>query len=146
MPSTHLSKLPTWALELLESEQVARLGLLDSAGRPRVLPVTFALAEGRIWSAADRKPKSVEPAELARVRYLRQDPHAALTVDRYSDNWSELAWVQVLGEVEIVATGRAAEGLAALASKYAQYAEQPPPGPFLALTPDRFLHWRASGD
>src|SRR5690242_14917732 len=83
-----------WANELLENARVGRLGLLDLEGAPRVLPVTFAVAEGRIWSAIDNKPK--RSGEPARLRFLRRDPRAALTVDRYSDDWDELAWVQVL--------------------------------------------------
>ncbi len=116
--------------------------MLDSEGGPRVLPVTFALAEGRIWSAVDRKPKSVEGEELARLRFLRRDPRAALTVDRYSDDWEQLAWVQALGKVEIVAAEDAAAALEALARKYEQYAE-PPPGPLLALRPERWISWSA---
>jgi len=38
-----VSNLPTWARELVTSARVARLGLIDDTGRPRVLPVTFAL-------------------------------------------------------------------------------------------------------
>jgi PPOX class probable F420-dependent enzyme len=127
---------------LLESARVARLGFLDEEGAPRVLPVTFAVAEGQIWSAIDQKPKRTE--EPARVRFLRRDPRAALTVDRYSDDWEELAWVQVLGRIEIleVADGRA--GLTALKEKYEQYREEEPPGPLLALKPVRYLCWRAA--
>jgi PPOX class probable F420-dependent enzyme len=145
VPTTHLSKLPTWAAALLESARVARLGLLDDGGGgPRVLPVTFAVAGGRIWSAIDRKPKSTP--EPARLRFLRTDPRAALTVDRYADDWDRLAWVQVLGEVEIVEVADAPDGLAALVAKYAPYREDSPPGPLLSLRPERFLHWRATGD
>jgi PPOX class probable F420-dependent enzyme len=120
------------------------LGLLDEEGRPRVLPITFALAEGRIWSAVDKKPKRVPAEELARMRFLRRDPHAALTVDRYSEAWEELAWVQVLGSVRIVEAGEGGAGFASLVAKYAPYRESPPPGPLLALDPERCLFWRAS--
>jgi PPOX class probable F420-dependent enzyme len=111
-------------------------------GAPRVLPVTFALSEGRIWSAIDRKPKRA--GEPARLRFLRRDPRAALTVDRYSDDWEELAWVQVLGRVEILEVGEGAVGLAALSEKYEPYRDQAPPGPLLALEPERYLWWRAA--
>lgn len=127
---------------MLETERVGRLGLLDLEGAPRVLPVTFAVAEGRIWSAMDRKPK--RSGEPARLRFLRRDPRAALTVDRYSDDWGELAWVQVLGRVEIVEVTDGAAGLEALGAKYEQYREEPPPGPLLALQPERYLWWRAA--
>jgi PPOX class probable F420-dependent enzyme len=141
---SNLAELPAWASDLLENARVARLGLLDAEGRPRVLPVTFALAEGRIWSAVDEKPKQVPPEELARVRFLRRDPRAALTADRYSEDWEELAWVQVLGAIRIVEAGDAAAGLQCLIAKYGPYSESPPPGPLLALDPERCLFWRAS--
>jgi PPOX class probable F420-dependent enzyme len=141
--SSKLAELPGWALELLETESVAHLGLLDESDRPRVLPVTFALAEGRIWSAIDQKPKRSR-GEPARVRFLRREPHAALTVDRYSDDWERLAWVQVLGEIEIVATETAPGALESLNAKYAQYRQAPPPGPLLSLEPGRCLCWSAS--
>jgi PPOX class probable F420-dependent enzyme len=146
MGASNLSELPAWAADLLEGAGVARLGLLDVEGHPRVLPVTFAVAEGRIWSAVDEKPKRDPAQELARVRYLRRDPRAALTVDRYSDDWEELAWVQVLGAVEIVEAveAAAATGFESLIAKYEPYRESAPPGPLLALDPKRFLLWRAS--
>jgi PPOX class probable F420-dependent enzyme len=131
-----------WANELLQTARVARLGLLDEEGGPRVLPVTFAVAEGRIWSAIDQKPKRAE--EPARLRFLRRDPRAALTVDRYSDDWEELAWVQVLGRVSIFELAAGRPGLEALSAKYEQYGAEAPPGPLLALDPQRYLWWRAA--
>jgi PPOX class probable F420-dependent enzyme len=143
---SNLTELPGWASDLLENAAVAHLGLVDDEGHPRVLPVTFALAEDRIWSAIDDKPKRVPGEELARVRFLRRDPRAALTVDRYSDDWEELAWVQVLGTVEIAETDRVGSGLGleSLIAKYEPYRASQPPGPLLALTPERCLVWRAS--
>ena len=122
--------------------RVGRMGLLDEEGAPRVLPVTFVVAEGRIWSAIDQKPKRA--GEPARLGYLRRDPRAALTVDRYSDDWEELAWVQVLGTVRILDQAEGAPGLGALSAKYEQYREKRPPGPLLALRPERYLWWRAA--
>jgi PPOX class probable F420-dependent enzyme len=137
-------ELVAWANDLLRTGRVGRLGLLDLEGAPRVLPVTFAWADGRIWSAIDRKPKRL--AEPARLRFLRRDPRAALTVDRYSDDWDQLAWVQVLGRIEILGVEEGVAGLEALTEKYEPYRDEPPPGPLLALEPERFLWWRAAGD
>lgn len=131
-----------WERELLRAARVARLGLLDEDGAPRVLPVTFALAGGRIWSAIDRKPKR-SGAEPARLRFLRRRPRVALTVDRYDDDWSRLAWVQVLGAASIHDAGAEPEAMAALAAKYAPYRDQAPPGPLIAIEPERVLSWRA---
>ncbi|MGA8803637.1 MAG: hypothetical protein WB866_03015, partial [Solirubrobacterales bacterium] len=69
---------------------------------------------------------------------------AALTVDHYSDDWEELAWVQVLGTVRILDQAEGALGLGALSAKYEQYREKRPPGPLLALRPERYLWWRAA--
>ena len=138
-----LNELPGWARELIAREPVARLGLLDDAGRPRVLPVTFALCGDTLVSAVDHKPKQVVGRELARVRWLRRNPSAALTVDRYSDDWSRLAWVQVLCRAKVLDEPPPG-ALEALAEKYAQYRGRPPGGPFLALEPERALHWSAT--
>ena len=53
--------------------------IVDDGDRPRVLPVTFAIADGVVWSAIDEKPK--RSAEPARLRYLARRPEAALLVD-----------------------------------------------------------------
>jgi PPOX class probable F420-dependent enzyme len=142
MARSQPTELVAWANALLERERVGRLGLLDDDGAPRVLPVTYAVADGRIWSAVDNKPKRA--AEPARLRFLRRDPRAALTVDRYSDEWEELAWVQVLGRVRVTDLADGAAGLEALSAKYEQYREETPPGPLLALEPERYLWWRAA--
>ena len=134
-----LDDLSAWALDLLRSARVGRLALLDEEDLPRVLPVTFALWDGAVWSAIDRKPKRT--AEPARVRRLRRRPEAALVVDRYDDDWSRLAWVELRGSVSVEPLGPA---LDALIEKYPQYAEQRPQGPLLRLAPERFTCWRAA--
>lgn len=138
-----LDKAPGWASGLLETEPLGHLGLLDDDGRPRVLPVTFAVVDAEVWSAVDQKPKRVAGEDLARVRWLRARPESALTVDRYDDDWSRLAWIQLIGTTEVVdAAGR--EGvLEALAARYEQYRERPPGGPLLRLMPARCIWWRA---
>ena len=121
---------------------MAHLGLLDDEDRPRVLPVTYALAGDAVWSAVDSKPK--RSAEPARVRFLRRRPEAALTVDHYEDDWDQLAWVQLLGRIELVEAGAAPAALDALAAKYEPYRRQAPPGPLLRLEVERTRHWRAA--
>ena len=137
-----LETLPEWARELLATERVARLAYRDDADRPRVLPVTFAVAGDAVWSAIDDKPKRT--AEPARLAYLRRRPEAALLVDVYDDDWTKLAWVQLLGRVDVLAVESAPEAMAALAAKYEPYVRQAPPGPLLRLAVKRTLHWRAA--
>jgi PPOX class probable F420-dependent enzyme len=137
------TQLPVWGRDLLARARVAHLAFLDEDDRPRVLPVTFALAGSVVWSAIDSKPKRT--AEPARVRLLRRRPEAALCVDRYEDDWSRLAWVQLLGRVDVLEAAAGVPGLDALIAKYPQYREQPPPGPLLRLTVQRALSWSAPG-
>ena len=142
---TTLESLPGWAGDLLEEVRVGHLGLLDDDGRPRVLPVTFAVAGGAAWTAVDHKPKRVPGERLARVRWLEQRPGSTLTVDRYDDDWSRLAWVQLVGRAAVLEAARHPEILTVLAERYPQYRERPPGGPLLRLIPERVLCWRASG-
>ena len=137
-----LDTVPGWARALVARARVARLGYLDAEDRPRVLPVTFAVADRLVWTAIDEKPK--RRPEPARVAYLRRRPEASLLVDEYDDDWTRLAWVQLLGRVDIVPIDAAPEAVEALAAKYSQYARRTPPGPLLRLEVERALHWRAA--
>ncbi len=135
-----LAELPPWAARLLDEIRVGHLGLLDEHAHPRVQPITFARVGDAIWSAIDDKPKRRPPARIER---LRARPQAALIVDRYEDDWTRLAWVQVLGDVTIVDADP--DALRALQLRYPAYRGAPPPGPLLKLIPRRVLCWRASG-
>lgn len=131
---------------MLEDERVGRLGFLDGAANPRVLPVTYAVCEHTFVTAVDDKPKRVAGEELARVRWLRERPRAALTVDHYDEDWSKLAWVQALGRIQVRDVEGAPAALQRLMARYAAYRERPPLGPLLVLEPERLLWWRAAGD
>jgi PPOX class probable F420-dependent enzyme len=144
MAARTLEELPEWAAQLLEAARVAHLGLLDDDGRPRVLPITFALVDDAVWSAVDDKPKRRPPEKMARVRWLRARPASAITVDHYDDDWTHLAWVQLIGDTTVLDRAGNERVLEALASRYDQYRRDAPPGPLLRLVPVRALYWRAS--
>jgi PPOX class probable F420-dependent enzyme len=142
---TTIEKLPPWAGGLLDEQPVARLGLIDDDGFPRVLPVTFAIAQNAAWSVVDDKPKRRPGHELARVRWLTARPKAVLTVDRYDDDWSKLAWVQITGHAEVLEPADHVDAMAALAARYPAYREHTPRGPLIRLAPVRAVCWRAAG-
>jgi PPOX class probable F420-dependent enzyme len=142
MRRTTLDNAPGWALELLENSRVGHLGLTDEVGSPRVMPVTYVVHDGALWTVVDNKPK--QATEPVRVRWLRARPAAALTVDHYDDEWTRLAWVQILGDVVVLDVRGAPDAVTALAAKYAQYVDDPPPGPLLQLRPQRVLCWSAA--
>ena len=65
--------LPRWALELLDAARVGHLGLIDDHGRPRVLPVTFALVAGD-GVERGRRQAQAPPGRAARARALATRP------------------------------------------------------------------------
>jgi PPOX class probable F420-dependent enzyme len=139
--SATLAGAPDWAQALLESQPVGHLGLLDEQGRPRVLPVTFARVGEALWSAVDDKPKRRPGEALARVRRLREHPSCALTVDRYDDDWTRLAWIQVVASATVLEVAGHADVLAALAARYPAYRERAPRGPLVRLDPVHVVWW-----
>jgi PPOX class probable F420-dependent enzyme len=139
-----LDELPEWAHDLVGRARVGHLGLVDRAGQPRVLPVTYAIWQGAAWTVIDNKPK-LAGREPARVGWLRRHPRAAITVDRYADDWSELGWVQLLGQMAVLDGPPSGPGMEVLAARYPQYRVDPPPGPLLRLSIDRAVWWQAAG-
>jgi PPOX class probable F420-dependent enzyme len=125
--------------------RVGHLGTVAADGRPHVVPCCFVLDGDTIYSAVDAKPKRT--TALKRLDNVRANAVAELVVDYYDDDrWEALWWVRVSGGARIVEDAeerrRAVELLVA---KYAQYREQSPPGPVLALTAARWRSWDAGG-
>ena len=143
-PQVTLDDLPVWARSLLDEARVARLALLDEEDLPRVLPVTFAVWEGAVWSAIDRKPKRVAANSLTRLKNIAQTPRVALLVDHYDEDWTRLWYVLVRGEAELVSDLAERErAIQLLRTKYPQYdadmlAED---APVLRITPARITAW-----
>jgi coenzyme F420-0:L-glutamate ligase/coenzyme F420-1:gamma-L-glutamate ligase len=140
------------ASEVLDPEQtaflvrrrVARLATADGAGEPHVVPVCFAYSPGAIYIALDEKPKHVPPARLKRVRNILENPNVALVADRYSEDWSLLAFVIVRGRAELIQPG-AEEHTAAvrlLRGKYHQYERMRiEANPVIVIRPIKVASW-----
>lgn len=122
--------------------RVARLATVDAEGRPHLVPIVFAVDGDRIFSAVDAKPKRT--TALRRLANIRENPHVALLVDHYDDaDWDALWWVRADGSARVVEGDEAARGLGLLSERYAQYREQPPAGPVMAIEVARWSGWRA---
>ena len=122
---------------------VGRLATVAPDGRPRIVPCTFALVGSVVYSAVDDKPKRT--AELARLTDIEANPLAALLVDEYDDDWSQLWWVRLRGGARVLRGGDEREdALDALARRYAQYAERRPSGPVVALDVDEWRGWSSA--
>ncbi len=92
-----------------------------------------------LYSAIDEKPKRTRM--LKRLRNIASHPHVEVVVDHYDEDWSKLWWVRLRGRARIVDDARA---VALLAAKYAQYRDEPPGGPVIAIDIEQRTEWRAT--
>jgi PPOX class probable F420-dependent enzyme len=135
--------MPSLPLAIAEQRfaqaRIGRLATVRPDGGPHAVPVCFALHERRIYTAVDAKPKATRA--LQRLENVRAHGRASLLVDHYDEDWAQLWWVRVDGAAAIEESDA---GLDALAAKYAQYRDQRPAGPLIAITPERWRSWAAT--
>lgn len=150
-----MTALTTGDRTLLDDARTATLATIDAEGRPRLVPICFAVVDAsgvpEIWSPIDEKPKHAgDPRSLARVRDILARPDVTLLVDHWSEAWSELRWLRLLGRAALVEPDPADASLkaviAALRSKYPQYNEHDLEGrPMLRFAVGSVVRWSASG-
>ena len=129
--------------DFMEAQRIGRLATADAEGTPHVVPVCYAFDGHRIYSALDLKPKRVPWQRLKRVRNIQANPRVGLVIDRYSEDWSQLAYVLIRGRADIVETGEEQErAVSLLRDRYPQYdALLAESCPVLRITPDRVVSW-----
>lgn len=131
-----------WHLELIAESRVARLGTIAARGTPHLAPVCYALVDGVFAISVDEKPKRT--VELARIANIRRDARVSLLIDRYADDWTQLAWVRIDGEAEVLPTGADwPESLVHLRARYAQYEQMNLESrPVIRIVPGLVSGWR----
>jgi len=103
--------------KLIARERVCRVATTGSAGAPHVVPVVHVLVDGKVCFASSGTAKKIE--------HLRANPHAALTVDVYTEDWAGLKGVMVQGTAALIDRGPRFRKLRdALYRKYPQYPEE----------------------
>jgi PPOX class probable F420-dependent enzyme len=121
----------------------ARVGYLASVGfdlQPHVVPITFALADDRLVTAVDQKPKST--TSLRRLRNIVENPRVAVLCDEYAEDWARLWWVRVDGRASILEDGAARDiAVDQLVAKYPQYRVDPPLGAAVVIAIDSWSGW-----
>jgi PPOX class probable F420-dependent enzyme len=130
----------------IQAQRVARLATADRAGRPHVVPVCYACEGSSFYIGLDAKPKRVAPQRLKRVRNILANPQVALLIDRYSDDWSALAYVLVRGTAVLLAPGGEEHGraIALLRERYPQYQAMPiQDQPVIAIRAASVVAWGA---
>lgn len=130
--------------QYVETARVGRLATADAEGHPHVVPVCFALVDEGIVTPIDEKPQRVPPDSLRRSKDISANPRVALIVDHYTDDWSQLGWVQVRGTATrcLPDNDPHTAGVMALRAKYEQYATHDLESrPIIAIFPDRVRSW-----
>jgi PPOX class probable F420-dependent enzyme len=136
-------ELPRGALRLIRSARVAHLATADADGRPHVIPICFVFDGKDFFSPIDEKPKRTAPQRLKRLRNIRANPHVALIVDHYDEDWTNLAYVLVLGKARILSSGqRHRKAVTLLRRKYRQYRSMViHDRPMIVIRPKRVITW-----
>ena len=131
--------------DFVQAHRVARLGTVDDAGRPLVLPICYNEAGETLFSPIDAKPKRVPLHRLKRVQNIQKNPHVALVIDDYSEDWTALSYVILHGRAQILTGGSAFErAILALREKYPQYHHMAiQENPMIAVHLERVVSWGA---
>lgn len=123
---------------------MARLATVNAQGSPSTVPICFVFDGQHLYSVLDRKPKSVQPDKLKRVRNIRSNPHVSLVLDSYDEDWDALWYILINGEADLLYSGMAGheEAVALLRMKYHQYGEMDiDDSPVIRITPQRVTSW-----
>ena len=121
---------------------MGRLATADAKGAPHLVPVCYAIDGMTAYITVDEKPKRTD-IPLKRLRNIQQNPAVALTVDRWDEDWSRLAWVMLRGNAIILDAGEEHDAAQALLrERYPQYRSMDiAPLPVIAIRIARALGW-----
>jgi PPOX class probable F420-dependent enzyme len=125
--------------------RVARLATAGADGRPHLVPIVFAVAEGSardvIYSVVDAKPKRT--TALRRLTNVAENRSVSVLADHYEEDWDRLWWVRADGSGRLLADLDEPEAAAAVALLHARYPQQRAVGTVLAVDVERWAGWSA---
>lgn len=124
--------------QFLNRQKVCRIATADAANTPHNVPVCHVVVGSQIYFATDPGTK--------KLHNLEKNPTAALEADEYSDNWSELCGLMVIGTARFLKKGKTfQDARKALYKKYPQYKKQQPIEEgatiIIELTPKHTFSW-----
>lgn len=119
------------------------MATVNEIGRPFLVPICFVYLEGIFYSVLDEKPKSVPAERLRRVQNINRNPHVALLIDYYDEDWTKLSFVQIQGDAEILSSGgEHTKAIQSLTQKYPQYRHMNIiEKPIIKITPSKISAW-----
>ncbi|GCE25536.1 PPOX class F420-dependent oxidoreductase [Dictyobacter alpinus] len=124
--------------------RVARLATSDEHGSPTLVPVCYAFDGSSFFTPLDQKPKRVPGTQLRRVHNITARHEASLLIDQYSDDWSQLGYVQIYAYAELIYPDHPlhSPALILLRERYQQYRDMKlEDAPFIHLVPQRIRSW-----
>ncbi len=128
----------------IHRQRVGRLATADENGSPTLVPVCYALDDSVFYTPLDEKPKRVAGTQLRRVHNIEARHEATLLIDQYSDDWSQLGYVQITSRAELLygEDTRHARALVLLRERYIQYRSMAlEKYPVILLTPEHIVAW-----
>ncbi len=133
--------------EFVTAARIARLATAGAEGIPHNVPLCFWFDGERFYFAIDEKPKRARGTRLKRMRNIAGNPHVALLIDHYEEDWAALAYVLVHGVAQIVEEPKEYMlALRHLRDKYTQYRAMtlnPERNPIVRIDPERAHAWGA---
>ena len=130
---------------------MGRLSTAGKSGAPHVIPVCFAVDQigdcAAVYIALDQKPKRAALTRLRRVRNILENPQAALVVDHYESDWTQLWYILLLGTAQLLEDGEGeaeerGQAIQLLRQKYPQYREMNiDDNPVIKITPLQATAW-----
>lgn len=115
-------EISTAVQRFIQSHAVARLATASKDGQPHVIPFCYAFDGTVFYFVVDEKPKRQTGKPLKRIRNMVENPHVALVIDDYADDWSQLAYVLVSGQAALVEHEEEYQrALGLLRERYPQY-------------------------
>ena len=102
---------------LIQWERVCRVATVSASGVPHLVPVCHIVADGKIYFASGNDAK--------KVLNLKASPRVTVTVDLYSDDWTNLKGAMVQGTARLIEKGpRFRKIRTLLYAKYPQYPDE----------------------
>jgi PPOX class probable F420-dependent enzyme len=125
-------------VKLLTRERVCRVATAGGGGMAHVVPVCHVLSDGKVYFASGNNSQ--------KVRNLKANPHLAVLVDLYSEDWAFLRGVLVQGTAKLLQRGPEFRKIRALLyQKYPQYPEdsalEEGDDIIVEMTPTRVSSW-----
>lgn len=97
------------------------------------------MVDDSVVFAVDRKPKTGR--RLRRLENIAADPRVSILFEHRSGDWRELWWVRADGIA--VEHDEPPSQAAVLHERHPAYGTEPPPGPWVLVTVERWRGWSA---